>query len=233
MNHIEDEHHVVKIYSRYGFLLPLNLSAGQDILSTCVAILHQFRVPPDMYQVGYTKLFFRAGQVDMKPLYSSDSHLIVACKIVVDMKQTMQVGRLEDIRLQTIHGIISFQKIYRGYKARRHFQGLRRSAIFLQSCKAFTLRVLYPVLYCFGYMEVGVAVSMVFLFDYAVIRSRKVQRLFKEMLKKHRAAIQIQRHVRCRAQRKVFLGMKEQVILIQSGNAMLIVTEQRKGLWLG
>lgn len=90
---------------RYGFLLPLNFPTRQDTLSTCVAILHQFRVPPDMYQVGYTKLFFRAGQI----------------------------GRLEDVRLQTLHGIVCFQKLYRGYKARQYFRKLKRAAILLQS----------------------------------------------------------------------------------------------------
>ncbi|KAI5063038.1 hypothetical protein GOP47_0021585 [Adiantum capillus-veneris] len=90
---------------RYSFLLPLNFATGQDTLSVCVAILHQFRVPPDMYQVGYTKLFFRAGQI----------------------------GRLEDVRLQTLHGIVCFQKLYRGYKARQYFRKLKRAAILLQS----------------------------------------------------------------------------------------------------
>ncbi|KAH7404329.1 hypothetical protein KP509_15G021000 [Ceratopteris richardii] len=90
---------------RYHFLLPLSLANQEDPLSICVAILHQFKVRPDMYQVGYTKLFFRAGQV----------------------------GRLEDIRLQTLNGIVLFQKIYRGYKVRQYFRKLKRTAIMLQS----------------------------------------------------------------------------------------------------
>lgn len=49
--------------SRYGFMLPKNLSAQEDMLSVCVAILHQFGIAPEMYQIGITKLFFRAGQV--------------------------------------------------------------------------------------------------------------------------------------------------------------------------
>lgn len=48
---------------RYGFLLPRSLSSQEDMLSICVAILHQFGIAPEMYQVGITKLFFRAGQV--------------------------------------------------------------------------------------------------------------------------------------------------------------------------
>ena len=47
---------------RYGFLL-LESVASQDPLSVSVAILHQFNILPEMYQVGYTKLFFRTGQV--------------------------------------------------------------------------------------------------------------------------------------------------------------------------
>ncbi|XP_062200234.1 myosin-1-like isoform X2 [Phragmites australis] len=50
-----------KFARRYGFLL--EDAASQDPLSVSVAILHQFNILPEMYQVGYTKLFFRTGQV--------------------------------------------------------------------------------------------------------------------------------------------------------------------------
>ncbi|KAJ4710499.1 myosin 1 [Melia azedarach] len=46
-----------KFARRYGFLL-LESVASQDPLSVSVAILHQFNILPEMYQVGYTKLFF-------------------------------------------------------------------------------------------------------------------------------------------------------------------------------
>lgn len=60
---------------RYGFLLPRSLSSQEDMLSICVAILHQFGIAPEMYQVGITKLFFRAGQV--RPIFQ----LIFVCYI--------------------------------------------------------------------------------------------------------------------------------------------------------
>ncbi|XXG61257.1 hypothetical protein AAC387_Pa04g2963 [Persea americana] len=50
-----------KFARRYGFL-PLGNVASKDPLSVSVAILHQFNILPEMYQVGYTKLFFRSGQ---------------------------------------------------------------------------------------------------------------------------------------------------------------------------
>ncbi|KAG2537346.1 hypothetical protein PVAP13_9NG117300 [Panicum virgatum] len=62
-----------KFARRYGFLL-LEDVASQDPLSVSVAILHQFNILPEMYQVGYTKLFFRTGQV-------SDSIYPICCII--------------------------------------------------------------------------------------------------------------------------------------------------------
>ncbi|MCO5563090.1 hypothetical protein L7F22_016726 [Adiantum nelumboides] len=94
-----------KFANRYGFLLPQNSTRQDDALSKCVAILHQFSIPPEMYQMGFTKLFLRAGQI----------------------------GRLEDSRLQALNGVIHFQKLYRGYKARCHFKKLKIVTLYLQS----------------------------------------------------------------------------------------------------
>ncbi|GMI83813.1 myosin 1 [Hibiscus trionum] len=93
-----------KFARRYGFLLVEN-AAEQDPLSVSVAILHQFNILPEMYQVGYTKLFFRTGQI----------------------------GVLEDTRNNTLHGILRVQSCFRGYRARCHFKELRRGITTLQS----------------------------------------------------------------------------------------------------
>ncbi|KAG2548270.1 hypothetical protein PVAP13_9KG157500 [Panicum virgatum] len=76
-----------KFARRYGFLL-LEDVASQDPLSVSVAILHQFNILPEMYQVGYTKLFFRTGQI----------------------------GKLEDTRNRTLHGILRVQSCFRGHQ---------------------------------------------------------------------------------------------------------------------
>ncbi|XP_027362944.1 myosin-1 [Abrus precatorius] len=93
-----------KFARRYGFLLLGNV-ASQDPLSVSVAILHQFNILPEMYQVGYTKLFFRAGQV----------------------------GVLEDTRNRTLHGILRVQSCFRGYRARCYRKKLWRGITTLQS----------------------------------------------------------------------------------------------------
>ncbi|XP_055962017.1 myosin-1-like isoform X2 [Mercurialis annua] len=93
-----------KFARRYGFLL-LENAASQDPLGVSVAILHQFNIMPEMYQVGYTKLFFRTGQI----------------------------GVLEDTRNRTLHGILAVQSCFRGHQARRYLGELKRGIATLQS----------------------------------------------------------------------------------------------------
>ncbi|KAJ6774895.1 P-LOOP NUCLEOSIDE TRIPHOSPHATE HYDROLASE SUPERFAMILY PROTEIN [Salix purpurea] len=96
-------HH--KFARRYGFLLLESVSSSQDPLSVSVAILHQFDISPEMYQVGYTKLFFRTGQI----------------------------GVLEDTRNHTLHGILRVQSCFRGHRARAYLRELKRGICDLQS----------------------------------------------------------------------------------------------------
>ncbi|MCL7040047.1 hypothetical protein MKW94_026393 [Papaver nudicaule] len=93
-----------KFARRYGFLL-LESVASQDPLSVSVAILHQFNILPEMYQVGYTKLFFRTGQI----------------------------GVLEDTRNHTLHCILRVQSCFRGHQARSYLKELKRGISTLQS----------------------------------------------------------------------------------------------------
>ncbi|KAG7582629.1 IQ motif EF-hand binding site [Arabidopsis suecica] len=93
-----------KFSRRYGFLLVENI-ADKDPLSVSVAILHQFNILPEMYQVGYTKLFFRTGQI----------------------------GVLEDTRNRTLHGILRVQSSFRGYQARCRLKELKMGISILQS----------------------------------------------------------------------------------------------------
>ncbi|KAK3040310.1 hypothetical protein RJ639_028225 [Escallonia herrerae] len=89
---------------RYGFLLS-ETNICLDPLSMSVAILQQFDVLPETYQVGYTKLYFRVGQI----------------------------GALEDMRKQFLQGTLEVQKCFRGNRARRHFHELKSGVIALQS----------------------------------------------------------------------------------------------------
>uniref|UniRef100_A0A0D3CPQ7 protein-serine/threonine phosphatase n=2 Tax=Brassica oleracea var. oleracea TaxID=109376 RepID=A0A0D3CPQ7_BRAOL len=92
------------LVDKYGFLL-LESIAAKDPLSVSVAILHQFNILPEMYQVGYTKLFFRTGQI----------------------------GVLEDTRNRTLHGILRLQSCFRGHQARSRLREHKRRVTVLQS----------------------------------------------------------------------------------------------------
>ncbi|XP_060200404.1 myosin-2-like isoform X3 [Lycium barbarum] len=89
---------------RYSVLLPENHEC-KDPLSMSVSILRQFDILPEMYQVGYTKLYFRAGQIAV----------------------------LEDVRKQVMQGNLEVQKCYSGHHARHHFHELEGGVIILQS----------------------------------------------------------------------------------------------------
>ncbi|KAK7308314.1 hypothetical protein VNO77_41916 [Canavalia gladiata] len=127
-----------KFARRYGFLL-LDHVASQDPLSVSVAILHQFNILPEMYQVGYTKLFFRTGQI----------------------------GVLEDTRNRTLHGILRVQSCFRGYQA--------------------------------------------------LIRGDKTRKTYAALLKRHRAAVIIQKRMKAVFERSRMRTISDAAIVIQSG----------------
>lgn len=93
-----------KFARRYGFLL-LESVASQDPLSVSVSILHQFGILPEMYHIGYTKLFFRMGQISV----------------------------LEDTRNRTLHSILRVQSCFRGHQARLMVKEQRRRIAAFQS----------------------------------------------------------------------------------------------------
>ncbi|BAT98708.1 hypothetical protein VIGAN_10002800 [Vigna angularis var. angularis] len=142
-----------KFARRYGFLLLDNV-ASQDPLSVSVAILHQFNILPEMYQVGYTKLFFRTGQI----------------------------GVLEDTRNRTLHGILRVQSCFRGHQARRSLKKLQGGISTLQS----------------------------------FIRGHKTRKEYSALLKRHRAAVTIQKHVKAVFARNRMKSISDAATVIQA-----------------
>ncbi|KAF1866956.1 hypothetical protein Lal_00018342 [Lupinus albus] len=88
----------------YGFLLS-EVNTSQDPLSISVSVLQQFNIPPEMYQVGFTKLYLRTGQI----------------------------GMLEDKRKQFLCGIVGIQKCFRGHQARSCYHELKNGVKTIQS----------------------------------------------------------------------------------------------------
>ncbi|KAH1188644.1 Myosin-1 [Glycine max] len=137
-----------KFARRYGFLL--DNVASQDPLSVSVAILHQFNILSEMYQVGYTKLFFRTGQI----------------------------GVLEDTRNRTLHGILRVQSCFRGFQARRSLKDLRGGITTLQG--------------------------------------DKTRKAYSALLKRHRAAVIIQKQIKAVFARNRMRTISDAAIVIQA-----------------
>ncbi|KAL9270038.1 Myosin-2-like protein [Drosera capensis] len=96
---------------RYGFLLS-DKTVSQDPLGISVAVLQQFNILPEMYQVGYTKLYFRTGQI----------------------------GALENTRKRVLQAVIGVQSFFRGYRARSQFYELKAKATALQAVRGENAR---------------------------------------------------------------------------------------------
>ncbi|KAH9612120.1 hypothetical protein KSS87_002600 [Heliosperma pusillum] len=123
-----------KFARRYGFLL-LDSVTSQDPLSVSVAILHQFNISPDLYQVGYTKClspFYDERFASSRDLPSSISSFWVLV-LSLDIERMATIGVLEDTRNRTLHGVLRVQSCFRGYKARCYVNETKKGISTLQS----------------------------------------------------------------------------------------------------
>ncbi|KAI3717859.1 hypothetical protein L1987_69746 [Smallanthus sonchifolius] len=105
--------------SRFGCILSKNISC-MDPLSTSVAILQQHQIPPQIYQVGFTKLFFR-GQVDV--LENLRQEVLNGTR---ELENRFLGGRvLLDFHKLKI-GIVTLQSFVRGENARKELNVLKK-----------------------------------------------------------------------------------------------------------
>ncbi|KAL5231801.1 hypothetical protein ABZP36_030577 [Zizania latifolia] len=177
-----------KFARRYGFLL--EDVASQDPLSVSVAILHQFNILPEMYQVGYTKLFFRTGQI----------------------------GKLEDTRNRTLHGILRAQSCFRGHQARRHAREQIRGVLVIQSCTSSKLLQLCILFIAFSCIYIYLFSQLTVIHpNIVVIRGESARFMYSSLARKHRAATILQRNLKCWLARRYFISIRKASVVIQSG----------------
>lgn len=142
---------------RYRLLLPGlgsgALPAGVTPLEVCLQLLQHFRVDPALYQVGRTKLFFRAGvlgQLEDRTMRMQQSALTVqatwrmlvrrrefvrakAAAVVVQAHWRGLQGRREVSQLRRRHAAaVVVQAAYRGAVARAAYQRARAAAVCIQ-----------------------------------------------------------------------------------------------------
>ncbi|ENN78188.1 hypothetical protein YQE_05340, partial [Dendroctonus ponderosae] len=96
----------VDFFYRYRVLCKFKDIIRNNIEKTCCNILNQYIKNSDKYQLGKTKIFFRAGQV----------------------------AYLEKLRLEKLKACcILIQKTVRGFMAKKKYQTIRKTAILLQT----------------------------------------------------------------------------------------------------
>ena len=202
-------------YFRYGFLL-LESIAAKDPLSVSVAILHQFNILPEMYQVGQTKLFFRTGQV----LYRQSSDVLTFSRRRHKLKtltSPMQIGVLEDTRNRTLHGILRLQSCFRGHQARSRLREHKRRVTVLQSCIT-----LLSFLYKQRQFQLNLNYGFFIHPLVSVVRGEKVRKEYTELLRRHRASAAIQSHVKRSIAKRRYKAKVDASLVIQSGKQGLI-----------
>lgn len=109
---------------RYEMLLNSSQRSSNDPNAICQAIIDHAIKDTDKYQLGKTKIFFRAGML---------AHLekLRSARLADAATQIQSILRMRYYRRkykETLESIAALQTIVRGYNARRKYQGLRRNA---------------------------------------------------------------------------------------------------------
>lgn len=116
---------------RYYALVPSKQWETNDIRSLCQLVLDSCIKDTDKYQIGETKIFFRAGQLAYMEKLRSDRY--DACAIVLQKNMRRFVYRRRYVRLQAL--IVQLQCLARQKLATHKLQELRqnKAAIIIQT----------------------------------------------------------------------------------------------------
>ncbi|RCI02900.1 Myosin type-2 heavy chain 1 [Rhizopus stolonifer] len=187
---------------RYYALVPSSQWDTADIRSLCQRVLDNCMQNQDTYQVGETKIFFRAGQLALMEKKRSDRY--DACATVLQKNMRRYVYRRRYLR--TLELILQLQSLARQKAAQEKLQELRRykAAVIIQ--KNFRRYVVQK--------EFKTKKTFILKLQKA-IRGRQARQEYK-VLRENHAAVQIQRYARGMLARKWYKTQIEHIILLQS-----------------
>ncbi|KAL7314137.1 Myosin type-2 heavy chain 1 [Mucor circinelloides] len=190
---------------RYYALVPSHHwdpKANPDVRELCQVILDACIRDTDKYQVGETKIFFRAGQLAYLEKLRSDR--FDACATVLQKNIRRFVYRHRYLKMKEM--TIKLQCLARVLIAKKQLRQLQqeKAAIIIQkNFRRFSARKEYL-------QKKNFAIKL-----QAVIRGRKARQEYQN-LRENKAAIQIQRHVRGMLARKWYKSQVQHVIFLQS-----------------
>ncbi|KAI8390959.1 P-loop containing nucleoside triphosphate hydrolase protein [Radiomyces spectabilis] len=177
-------------------------NTNPDIHNLCTVILDTYIQDPDKYQVGLTKIFFRAGQLAYMEKLRSDRWN--ECTILLQKNMRRFIVRLRYLRMKDI--AIRLQQIARKKMGVRKLELLRqeKAAIKIQTAwRRYIARKRY------------LQQKMFTVQLQAVVRGHLARRQFGHF-KKNFAATQIQRLIRGWMARKLYHARRDHIIAVQS-----------------
>nr|XP_014341560.1 PREDICTED: unconventional myosin-Vb [Latimeria chalumnae] len=190
-----------EFFSRYRVLMRMDEIIVNDQKWTCRKVLQKLVKDADRYQLGNSKIFFRAGEVAYLEKLRGNQ-LRGACITV----QKVIRGWLARRRYQRMRdAAITIQRYARGLLARRLAEFLRRTraAVIIQKqYRMLVVRRLYLV----------IRAAAVTIQAYA--RGMFTRRRYRQMIEEHKATI-LQKHVRAWLIRTRYLKLRGTVIYLQ------------------
>ncbi|XP_032337065.1 unconventional myosin-Vc isoform X3 [Camelus ferus] len=194
----------IEFYSRYGILMTKQELSFSDKQEVCRVVLHRLIQDSNQYQLGKTKIFFRAGQV----------------------------AYLEKLRLDKLRqGCVVIQKHIRGWLQRKKFLRERGAALVIQryfrgqqtvrrAVTARTLKEAWAAIviqkYCRGYLVRNLyqLIRVATITIQAYTRGFLARRRYRKMLEQHKAVI-LQKYARAWLARRRFQNIRRFVLNIQ------------------
>ncbi|GAA98757.1 uncharacterized protein L969DRAFT_497598 [Mixia osmundae IAM 14324] len=175
---------------------------GPDISGLCDIILRGTIQDHDKYQVGKTKIFFRAGMLGYLEKLRGDRLNYLATLLQKNLRRHIAVKKYKSMRVATI----GIQATWRGILARRELQRQRQEAAAI-AIQRYTRGYVQRN----AYLKTRTAVTRI----QALVRGRTVRAKFAST-KTDQAATLLQSLLRGRIARARFLHERRLVILLQS-----------------
>ncbi|ANB12827.1 myosin 2 [Sugiyamaella lignohabitans] len=186
--------------SRYYMLVP-STNWSVAVKELCDVILQQSIQSPDKYQLGKTKIFFRAGMLAYLEKLRSDR--LNECAIVIQKNLRMLHFRKQ--YLATRQSIIAAQTLIRGFIARKRYENERREAaatVIQTRWRGYTARTSY------SQTRTSIIALQRMVRGY-MLRRRLLQARYDS------AAITIQKVWRGHVARKEYHATRNKIILVQ------------------
>ncbi|XP_061209556.1 unconventional myosin-Vb isoform X2 [Neopsephotus bourkii] len=203
-------------FNRYRVLMKKRDLCNSDKKQICHTLLEDLIKDPDEFHFGYTKIFFRAGQVAYLEKLRADKFRAATIMIQKTVRGWLQWVKYKKLRQATI----IIQRYVRGHLARRLAEHLRRTRAAIIFQKQYRmLRILR------AYQRVRSAAITIQAFARGMI----VRRIYHKILMEHKAII-LQKYTRGWLARTQFRRVRAATIVLQCYYRRMKARQQLKAL---